>query len=130
MNYYTYIIYRLYSWRIKSNDQIPEFRVILTMIILHCLQLLMIFEILLAIVPSLRDKLKIDKIFVLIFFACFTLMYSLLYYRKDKWEKYLERYKDENKQQRRFGTIILIVFTIGTLVLSLAATIILGTLFY
>lgn len=130
MNYYTYIIYRLYSWRIKSNDQIPEFRVILTMSILHCLQLLMIFEILLAIVPSLRDKLKIDKIFVLIFFACFTLMYSLLYYRKDKWEKYLERYKDENKQQRRFGTIILIVFTIGTLVLSLAATIILGTLFY
>ena len=129
MSYYTYIIYRLYSWRIKSKDQIPEFRVILTMSLLHCLQLLIIYQVLIALVPSLRSRLKINETFILLFFCVFIGIYSLLVYNKRKWQGYLNHYSEESVAKRKSGTVVLILFTMGTLILSIITPILLAVFF-
>lgn len=130
MNRYKYIIYRLYNWRLKNKDLNPELRVVITMSILHCTQLLLVYEILITVVPSLRTKFKFTDLFVIIFFICFIGLYALLFYRKEKWKGYIEQFKNETPKERRRGTIILLLFTIGTIVVTLMTTVILGTLFW
>lgn len=100
------------------------------MSILHCTQLLLVYEILITVVPSLRTKFKFTDLFVIIFFICFIGLYALLFYRKEKWKGYIEQFKNETPKERRRGTIILLLFTIGTIVVTLMTTVILGTLFW
>lgn len=124
MKFYRYIIYRLYSWRIKSKDDIPIVTVVLTMGIIHSLQLLFIQQFLFTFFPSVRPYIKMNKGMFIVISVGIALLFYLIIYNKEKWNTYIEDFKNETISQRRSGTILVVGFTLGTVVLTFIAAIV------
>ena len=124
---YPYIIYRLYTWRIKNKDSDPAFKVVITLAIVHSWQILFICNMLATFIRSWRPVLDLSRItFALIVLGLVLFLWTLVY-NKDKWEGYISRFQHETKAQRKRGTILVLLFTVGTLILSLAGAIVFGT---
>jgi hypothetical protein len=128
LRFYKYIIYRLYSWRLKHKEDItPEVTVICTLVIVHFVQLLLIYHLIITFLFRTKP-LDLGRLEVYGIVAFLIGIYSLLFYRKAKWKGYLELFKDETKKERKKGTILLLLFFLGSFVLTFA-TVILTSIF-
>ena len=130
MKFYRYIIYRLYVWRLKRKDNTPATTVVITMSILHSFQLLILHTILTTFIPKLREPLSVTKTSFGIFIAIFFGVYYFFGYKREKWDRYVEEFKNESEKQKRKGTYLLLLFTIGTLVLTYISAFLLGQFFW
>lgn len=97
---------------------------------LHCFQLLLVYSSIETFFPGLRNKMEIDKTVFLLFMATFIGLYAIFVYNKKRWQGYIEEFKSETKAQRKKGTIVLLVYTIGSLVFFFIAGFVLGVYFW
>lgn len=117
MQFYHYLIYRLYTWRMRVNDKTPGLSIILMMSILHIIQLLTVYLIVIKIFPSIHRNYHLTKTQVVVIALLTFFSYYLLVYNKERWNGYIEKFKDETPQMRRKGTFWVNLFTVGTVIL-------------
>jgi len=132
--FYRYIIYKLYIW--SRKDDTPVVNVIGTLTLVHWVQLLTLNVILTffgrlffpkatnVIDNSIRDHLDDKRILGLYIVLLMVLHYFLLYNKK-RWEEYIEEFKEENPTEKRKGSILVIAYLVGSIVLYFVITIVL-----
>ncbi|GIV28674.1 MAG: hypothetical protein KatS3mg027_2488 [Bacteroidia bacterium] len=121
---YRYIIYKLYTWSNKRKTDTPVTNVILTLSFVHSIQLLTLNAIVSRFFPNLdvfnyfddyTDKEK-EK-FVGLFFILFSALHYFVLYKKEYWDQYIEEFSHESDSERKKGTIWVISYLIGSIVL-------------
>src|SRR2546421_42536 len=115
--FYRYIIYRLYTWRLENRDDTPIASTILLMAGVHGVQIMLILTILGKFSPIFTQLFRYNKTYVALFFILFTLSYYLIVYKKERWKAYSEEFRNESISERRRGTILLRLFTLGSIIL-------------
>lgn len=130
MRFYRYLIYRLYTWRVRVKDNTPILTVILLLSFVHLAQIMIIYSFVYNFFPNSRAILHFNKTQVIVFSFSFLLLYSFLIYRKKRWENYAQEFKNESPSQKRKGTIWIGLFTIGSVVFLFVCMIILSALFW
>jgi hypothetical protein len=128
MKFYRYIIYRLYSIGLRRQNDTPALNVILTLSFVHFTQLFTVYIILLKIFPqiSIIGKLgKNEKIFVGIFLLVFGLIHLIFLFNKERWNKYVEEFKNELPQEQRKGSIKVYSYLVGSIVLPFLVAVLL-----
>jgi len=115
--FYRYIIYKLYSYGLKKNNDTPIANVIITLAFVHFIQLFILYNILLIFFPLIDIYLKIDKIYVGIFFLLFMGSHYFIFYNKVRWQYYLEEFKNETDAEKRRGWWFVRIYLIGSILL-------------
>ena len=116
MRFYKYLIYRLYTWRLQKKDDTPEATVIFLMSFVHLTQLGILYMLALKFVPALNN-LYLNKLSKYLIVIGFGFLYYLLVYNKKRWLSYIEEFEKETSDQRRKGTILVRLFTFGSVIL-------------
>jgi RsiW-degrading membrane proteinase PrsW (M82 family) len=96
----------------------------------HIAQLLLLYVIAKTCFPFFFSKIHFTKQQVILFAIVFAVFYYLLVYNKARWNRYIEEFKDESPAQRRKGTILVGLFTIGSVVLLFVCMITLSVIFW
>ena len=117
MRFYKYLIYRFYTWRLGKKDDTPVATIVFTMSLVHFFQLFILLVLLAWIFPPLIIVFKQEKVVIFLSFFIISLLYYILVYDKQKWLGYVEQYKDETPEERKRGTIYVLFFTVGSLIL-------------
>ncbi|MEP7375193.1 MAG: hypothetical protein ABI675_17470 [Chitinophagaceae bacterium] len=115
--FYRYLIYRFYTWRLDKKDDTPVATIIFSMAAIHFIQIAILLMILSKFFPSLVPVFKQRKIFVTFFYFTISLLLYFLIYNKEKWQYYIEEFKNESTQQRRTRGIFVWLFTFGSIFL-------------
>lgn len=110
--FYRYLIYRLYHFR----DDTPEINVVGTLTIVHLVQILgvLFFVDKFTSFKVWPDWTKYNPTICVILFGVLNF---LLLYNKKKWKSYDKEFKDESARHKRNGTIVVLAYLIGTIVL-------------
>jgi hypothetical protein len=116
IRFYKYLIYRLYTWRLQKKDDTPVGTIMYMMSVVHFFQLLFLYFVASTLFPTLRKIGPLTKVSGLIFVFGFALMFYLFIYNKEKWQRYVDEFKDETPEQRKKGTILVRLFTVGSIV--------------
>lgn len=120
MRYFYYRLWRNFS-RIPTNDT-PAFN---AMILLSCIIIANIIALLLCVNNFIRlnvlYKSKNDLIILSIFFSLgiFAINYFLLYKKKDQ---IAEKYKNETRQMKILGSVLLFLYIIASFILLYAVS--------
>ena len=120
MEFYRYIIYRLYSIGLKRQNDTPVTNVILTLSLVHFTQLLTVYIIFVKIFPQISifgNLGKNEKIFVGIFLLIFFLIHLIFLYNKERWNRYIEEFKNELPEEQKKGSIKVYSYLIGSIAL-------------
>ena len=115
VRFYKYIIYRLYTWRLKKNDDTPGTTVELLMCIPHYCHLLTLYAIVTYFLPKLDSNF--NNLQILFIALEFQLLYHLLIYNKKRWRHYMVEFENETTVQRKRGTLLIWVYVIGSIAL-------------
>lgn len=122
---YKYLIYKLYSWGLNKENDTPVFNVIITLAFVHFVQLFTIYMILLKYIPELSIFNIENKAYLYVFGTIFILLNYFLLYNKKRWESYLQKFKNESKNESRRGKIYVLAYLIGSILLFFITAIIL-----
>lgn len=115
--FYQYIIYKLYTWRLDKNDDIPITTVILLLSLVHSFYLVMIYYIALDLLGLSMDLIKPKSFLMLAIILLFAGINYLVFYNKKAWDNYIERFKDESEEQRSRGSFAVIAYCVGSALL-------------
>ena len=112
---YKYFIYRIYSYYLKRNDNVPVFTTIL--VITYCLSFILctIFVIAMKIFPILENFFNLENypIYTGALLVLFFFFNYLVLYNKERWKLYVEKFETETKEQRAKGTLFILLCLIG-----------------
>jgi hypothetical protein len=114
MNSYRYLIYRLLTW---GKGDTPVANVIITLTIVHFIQLFSFYLILLKIFPQLNVLDRINWLLLGIGLIIFGIIHYFIFYNKRKWNLYLEEFKNESPSKRKKGKILVLSYLIGSFVI-------------
>ena len=114
--FYRYIIYKLYSWGLKRTNDTPVANVIITLSIVHLMQLMTLYSILARFVTFIKWN-HVNPI--LLYFMIFTYigLNYLILYNKKKWKSYIKEFEKENDKQKKKGTIMVLSYLIGSILM-------------
>jgi hypothetical protein len=115
IRFYKYLIYRLYTWRLRKKDNTPFTTTELLMCSFHYFHLLTLNAFITYFFPKMQNNF--NKLQVVLIAAGIQLLYHLLVYNKEKWLKYVEEFQSETSEQRKRGTLFIWVYAIGSIVL-------------
>lgn len=120
---YDYIIYKLYYWAIKKNGETPVLNVIGTLAVVHFFQLLLLLFLIrfLFTIDLLKVFFSSPKYLFVVFFLFWILIHFLIFYNKEKWENLLKKYSGENEQEKKKGTVFVLIYLIGSIFIFFAA---------
>lgn len=132
--FYRYIIYKLYIW--SKKDDTPVVNVIGTLTLVHAFQLLTLYIILLFlgklffpkatnVISSISNHFFGDKRILGLYVVLLMVLHYFLLYNKKRWEEYIEEFKEENPTEKRKGSILVIAYLVGSIVLCFVITIVL-----
>lgn len=113
--FYRYLIYKLYSKGLRKVGNAQITNVILTLTLTHFIQLMILYSIASRFIPSII--LRLDKLYIGLFFIVFIFLNYYLFYNKEKWESYLNEFKNENDKESSKGTFLVFAYLIGTVLL-------------
>jgi amino acid transporter len=114
---YRYIIYKIYSWTANKRGDTPIANTILTLGIIHLFQLAIIMLFIDRVITPLNWFYNINVTYILIgTLAYFVLLYFLLY-NKERWSSYVEEFGNESERERKIGTVMVIAFLVGSILL-------------
>lgn len=130
MKFYRYLIYRIYTWRIKVKDEVPVNTTLVTLSLLHIVQLATIWNILESTIPELRGKLSFSTEKLIILLLLFLVAYSLLVYKKKRWKQYVEEFQNEDLKMRKRGTFFVRLYIFGTILIFLFCMVFFGLVFW
>ena len=114
---YRYIIYKLFKWGLKRKNDTPVFNVIVTMAIVHFLQILTIYHILLKYFGIYNIYTSNNAVWVAVFFILLMILYYFVVYDKSRWEGYINEFTNEDKGASSRGTIYVLTYIIGSIVM-------------
>jgi hypothetical protein len=117
MKFYPYIIYKVYTWGKKGINATPVMNVLVTLTFVHYLQLLTIQMVLARIFPSLRFIERPNRSYVAIGLIAFFILHYFVFYNKNRWASYVEKYKDETGKKKGQGSFLVLLYLIGSIVL-------------
>lgn len=117
---YRYLIYKLYSWALRRENDTPVFNVMITLIFTHFIQLFTIYMVVVKYVPAISVFSNDRKYYPFIFFLLFAPLNYALLYNKAKWESYLDEFRNEGKNESRRGSVMVLAYLIGSIVLFFA----------
>jgi len=120
MKPYRYLIYKLFSWGLKRKGDTPVANVILTLTVVHAMQLLTLSSISRSVWDYPNYLESINKLYVAIIFFLFAGLHYLLLYNKKRWAGYIEEFKNESSQQRKKGTVLVLLYLVGSILLFFA----------
>lgn len=127
MKFYKYLIYKLYSWGLKRENDTPVFNVIITLTFVHFVQLFTVYMVLLKYMPEISIFNMGKKIYLYVFGVAFIVLNYFVLYNKKRWDSYLQEYKNESKNQSRKGKIVILSYLIGSILLFFITSIMLFT---
>lgn len=117
MNFYNYVIGRLYSWALRKKNDTPIANVVFTMCIVHYFQFFILYMILQRIFNFPDIILGINKIAIGIFMISFFVAYYFIFFNREKWEAYAQQVEKEDKRKRRKGKFLVLLYLIGSILL-------------
>ncbi|MCX6248022.1 MAG: hypothetical protein NTW10_09830 [Bacteroidetes bacterium] len=117
LKFYPYIIYKVYTWGNKGSYATPVLNVLIALTFVHYVQLLILQMILARIFPSLRFLGKPDRLYLAVGLILFFVLHYFIFYNKNRWASYVERYKDETGKKKRVGSILVLSYLIGSILL-------------
>ena len=105
---YKHIIYKVYSWTADKKGDTPIANTILTLAIVHFFQLLvLLLAIDRLIYPFLFTKNHtIGKGYLFIGLIVYFGLFYLIVYNKNRWNAYVEEFKDETEKKRKRGNLV------------------------
>jgi hypothetical protein len=115
--FYPYIIYKLFKWGQKGSNATPVMNVLLALTFVHYVQLFTVYVILTRIFPSLSFFERQNRTYTATGLIIFFIIHYLVFYNKDRWASYVEKYKDETGKQKRKGSFLVLLYLIGSVVL-------------
>lgn len=115
--FYQYIIYKLYSWRIRKKDDTPIATVIIIMSFIHYVQLFTLYLILLKFNPNINIFSNLNKLLVGLLLIIFGIVNYFIIYNKERWNKYLEKFKYETVEESKRKTFFVAAYLIGSILL-------------
>lgn len=115
--FYRYLIYWLYTKRIESKDDTLVTTVIVVMFVSHVFQLFFVCSLLSKLLPGMVVLFKQNKLVVGLSALFLMTVYEALIYNKQRWQEYIDEFKDEPIQQRLNRSWLVALFTIGSAVL-------------
>jgi len=128
---YKYIIYKVYSWTANKKGDTPIGNTILTLAIVHFSQfltLLLLVDRLIIPVHIFDKNNAIPKGYLVIGMIIYFAIFYLLVYNKQRWNAYVEEYKNESEDQRKRGNRIVIAYLVGSILLFFISLPVLFTL--
>jgi len=114
---YRYIIYKLYSWRIRKKDDTPIATVIIMLSFVHYVQLFILYLIALKFFPNINIFSSVNKTYVATFLILFGIIHYFLIYNKEHWQQYIEEFSNESKEESKRGRILVIAYLVGSILL-------------
>ncbi len=124
MNFYSYVIYKLYSWAKRRPNDTPVANVILTLSFVHFVQIFAVFLIILKFVPTINIFNAGQRMYLYVFGLLFILLNYLILYNKKRWEGYIVKFGNENKNQSRRGKLYVLGYLIGSIMFFFVSSII------
>lgn len=128
MKFYGYIIYKLYAWGLKRNNDTPIFNVIVSLAAVHYFQLLTLYCIVLKFFDIVDIFSSNYSLYIGILSIPFLVLNYFLLYDKKRWALYVEKYQNESTEERRKGTIKVLSYLIGSILLFFVTAILLFAL--
>lgn len=115
--FYRYIIGWLYHKGLKKKRDTPIGNVVLTMSAVHFCHLLTVYLLLLkfALVPDVFDVLNEFSVFFI--FMGLAVLYYFLFFNREKWENYAQQIEEEEVSKRRRGSVLVLSYLIGSILL-------------
>ena len=114
---YRYIIYKIYSWTANKRGDTPIANTILTLGVVHFFQIVIILIAIDKLITPLNWIHNLNKNHVFVgALVYFVLLYFLLY-NKNRWNSYVEEFGNESESERKRGTIMVIAFLVGSILL-------------
>lgn len=102
IQFYRYIIYRLYSSALDKKSSSPIFDVIWALAFVHLSQVAAIYALLIGLNPGI--PLFVENRAIVIVFCIFMLVsHYFLFYNKKRWEAIMEEFKDETPTEKTKG---------------------------
>jgi len=124
--FYRYLIYRIYHF---ANDT-PGLNVILTLSIVHFTQFLSLLTVVNRVFfPEINLSPSLSKLEMYIFMPCLFFLHFILFYNKKKWKIYFKEFRNETKEERKRGFILVLSYLIGSIVASFGIMILVCELF-
>lgn len=126
--FYRYLIYKLYSWGLKRANDTPVANVIITLSVVHLIQLLTVYSILARFMrfPKLE---MMSKWLLVIMVLAFMGLNGWIFYNRKRWNSYLKEFEKESKRQKTKGTALVLTYLIGNVLLFYAVLILLYHVF-
>ena len=117
LKFYSYVIYKVYTWGKRGSNATPVMNVLLVLTFVHYVQLFIIYIILTKVFPSLSFFERQNRTYTAIGLILFFIIHYLIFYNKDRWASYVEKYKDETGIKKRKGSFLVLLYLIGSIVL-------------
>lgn len=118
--FYRYLIYKVYSWRIKKKDDTPIATVIFLLTITHSFQLLILYSLSRSLLQYPNYLHGLNKLYAILFFFVFAGLHYFLLYNKERWEGYLQEFGSESAIASKRGSFWVIAYLIGSVLLFFA----------
>lgn len=121
MKFGRYLIYKLYVWSLKrKSDNTPVLNVVLTLSFVGFINVFTTYLIILKFMPKvdLFDKLNRWELIIgiaLYFVICYFILYS-----KERWNRYIEEFQNESKNESKKGSFWVLTYLIGSVALFFA----------
>jgi len=117
LKFYSYVIYKVYTWGKRGSNATPVMNVLIALTFVHYVQLLTLYIILTRIFPFLSFFERQNRMYTAIGLIVFFIIHYLVFYNKDRWASYVEKYKNETEKKKRKGSFLVLVYLIGSIVL-------------
>jgi uncharacterized membrane protein len=114
--FYRYLIYKLYSWGLKKQGDTPIANVILTISFVHLVNLFILLMILDRFFLNIDFLFGIPKGILILCLISFPVLNYFLIYNKNRWQEYIEEFKNESPKESKQGKLLVLAYLIGSIV--------------
>lgn len=117
MTFYNYIIGRLYSWGARKENDTPIANVVITMVIVHMFQFLVLYGICFRVFNLPNYLNNLNAWIIIAFFVMSCALYYFLFFNREKWERYAQQVEQESERKRKRGKFLVLLYLIGSILL-------------
>lgn len=117
IQFYRYIIYRLYNKALERKSFSPIFDVMWVIAFVHMFQLAALYVLLMALIPGIPLYVE-NRGLVYVFCIVMLASHYFLFYNKKRWEGIMEEFKDETPAEKSKGRWRVSLYLVGSPILS------------
>ncbi|WP_298503602.1 hypothetical protein [uncultured Maribacter sp.] len=116
--FYRYMFYRIYIYSVKFGNSSPEYSTLLMLSLTILIQSLCLITGLDALLKIGISNVLFNNGPIVTIVLSLLLLYTIqyLFYRKNKWKKYIKEFEKETDKQRYLGKYALIIYLFVSLI--------------